>query len=227
MEKLKWIVVLITIIVVLNIGLLYWIYFQLKQQIVDNQKRIDNQTQTETVPDLTVALSPMLSSSCPASCKDQIDQLKKYVTSITPGVIKEVERIVSQPNNMSLVSSPAVKEYYIDFGNGTVDSTDWEDVPGLSKYINTNNYTNIQSVIFEASIRIPTGNGTVYVRLYNVTDGTAVDLSELSSEGSTSTLKQSKAINIAQGNKLYKVQMKNRMDYDVIVDSSRLKIMLQ
>ena len=228
MEKLKWIVIVTLIVVVLNLGLLYWIYYQLKQEVETNTRRSQAQTQVDTADEPKVVTVSAL-GSCPTNCTDQINQLKKVVTAITPGVIREVVQVITQPVAASLVSSTStgIKEYYIDFGSGSVDSTDWVDVPGLSKYINSNNYGDISSVIFEASIRIPTGNGKVSARIYNMTDKTAILSSEVSSEGSTSILKQSSAIPLAVGNKLYQVQMKNTMEFDTRVDSARFKINLK
>lgn len=117
------------------------------------------------------------------------------------------------------------KEYYIPFGAGSLNSLDWQDVPGLQAYIDSTAYQNIKQVIFEVALHIPTGNETVSVRLVNATDGRALAGSELDFNGNTnSILLGSQPITLDYGNKLYKIQMKTQLNYPAILDQSRLHI---
>lgn len=124
-------------------------------------------------------------------------------------------------------SSNAVKEYYVSFGSGTGTSEDWADVSGLQMYIDSSKYPNIQTVTFEASIQIPTGNQQASVRLFNATDKHPVWYSDVSHDGGETKLLFSKPIKLDTGNKLYSVQMKNSLKFQTNVLSSRVHIVLQ
>lgn len=225
MDKLKWVSAIGTIIIVLNLGVLYWISFGLKTQIKDLrniQQEVRNSGSKEIIPQEAPTVFLQDQSLCPKRCVDEINNLKQKVASITPGVIKEIDKTKSTTEEI-----PQVKELTIYFGSGKTLSDDWEDIPGMNAYIDTNNYKNIQSVLFEASLRIPTANGRVYARLYNKSDGRMVYSTEVSSEGPISTLVQSPNISLASGNKLYQIQMKTTMKYESLVDSARVKIVIK
>ena len=125
------------------------------------------------------------------------------------------------------VAAPTVKEFYIPLGGGSNKSSDWVELGGIESVIDMANYPNVKSIIFEASMRIPTANGRVYAKLYNITDQHDVWFSEVSSEGSVSSRTESKNINLAPGRKLYRVMMKSTMSYEAFLDSARIKILLK
>lgn len=121
-------------------------------------------------------------------------------------------------------SGTAVKEYYIAFGSGTSMAYDWTDVTGLSAYVDSTQYGRIKSVVFEASVFIPTGNERAYVRLFNVTDKHPVWFSEVSLEGGQAQLLISQPIILDTGNKLYQVQMRTSLKYQANLAQSRLHV---
>ncbi len=130
-------------------------------------------------------------------------------------------------NYYSLQTTPAPKpsEYYIPFGSGSGNYTDWTDVPGLQAYIDNTAYGKIKSVVFEASLHIPTGNEIASVRLVNDTDGRVIANSELDFNGNTdSVFLSSQPLNLDYGQKLYKVQMKTQLAYPAVLDQSRIHI---
>lgn len=131
--------------------------------------------------------------------------------------------------NTSVVQTSAseAKEYYISFGSGTSNAEDWTDVNGLQAYIDTSKYPNIKSVVFEASVYIPTGNQKAYVRLYNVTDKHPVWFSEVFLDGGQAKLLVSDPITLDSGNKLYSVQMKTSLKFVSELAQSRVRIVLQ
>lgn len=152
---------------------------------------------------------------CPQACLLAIDkaitvptQTPSSSAAVTPGV-------------------SSMKIFYLPLGSGSTKDQDWTDVPGLNAYIDPVNYGKIKSIIFEASLRIPTANGRIYVRLYNKNDKRPVWFSEISSEGSVSTLIQSAPISFEPGNKLYQVQAKTTMSYESFVDFARVKFITE
>lgn len=159
---------------------------------------------------------------CVAKINEIVNLYLKPTNSLSPTLTPAPAKV--QTGQVS--SQPQVaREYYIPFGSGSGSSSDWQDVAGLQAYVDSTSYPNIKSVVFEASLHIPTGNETVGVRLYNATDGRAISGSELNFNGNTnSVFLSSQSISLDYGNKLYKVQMKTQLKYPAILDQSRLHI---
>jgi hypothetical protein len=132
---------------------------------------------------------------------------------------------VTQIIEKQIISTPPtqVKESFIPFGSGTTQNDQWEDITGAEAYIDTNNYSNMQTVYFEVSLHIPTKNGIAYARLYDVTDKHPVWFSDVSTTSDTSQLVSAK-IKLDKGNKHYRVQMKTTLRYPTSLDMARVKI---
>jgi hypothetical protein len=152
--------------------------------------------------------------SCPAACLEAISEAKAPSAQVTP---------VQQP----VTAGPTVKEFYIPLGSGSTTSKSYTGLSGVEGVIDLANYPNIKSIIFEASMRIPTANGRAYAKLYNVTDSHDVWNSEVYAEGSAGYRAESGEINLASGRKLYRVMMKSTVGYEAILDSARIKILLK
>ena len=95
-------------------------------------------------------------------------------------------------------------EFYLDF------NTDY----GKSSYAN-----------WEAFLKVAHGNGTVYARLYDVTNNIAVNGSEVLITNK-SDLNQviSGGLSFWAGNNLYRVQIKSLNSFEVTFGSGRIKI---
>lgn len=157
---------------------------------------------------------------CPKSCISQIyEATASYKLASQPQPAPTA--IPAQQN----AAPSSVKEFFIPFGSGSSSARDWEDIAGIQASVDTANYSNLKSITFEASIRIPTGNEIAYVRLFNVTDKHPVWFSEVSLEGGTPKLLVSKPITLDSGNKTYQVQMKTSLKYQAFFDQARLHIL--
>jgi hypothetical protein len=166
-------------------------------------------------------IAPVALNSCPAGCISEINNATKNATLLI--------NTISTPIPTSTVKSisPAqyfVKEFFIPFGTGSNSSDDWQDIPGLKATLDSGNYKNIKTVTFEATVRIPSGNGIAYVRLFNVTDKHPVWFSDVSVEGGTPQLLVSKPITLDIGNKTYQIQMKTSLKFPAFLDQSRLHV---
>lgn len=115
-------------------------------------------------------------------------------------------------------------EFIITLGSGTNTTDDWVDVVGAGSFIDSTKYGSIKKVVFEATVQIPNGNQTSYVRLYNATDKHPVWSSEMSLEGSEAKLLISQPITLDSGNKLYQVQMKSQLKDKTNLLQSRVRI---
>lgn len=124
------------------------------------------------------------------------------------------------------VTVSGVKEYYLLLGSGNSTSSNWTDVSGLQASINTALYPTIKTATFEVGGHTPTGNETVWVRLYNVTDGYPVPNSDITWEGGGNKFIISSPITIAAGNKTYKVQMKTQLSFVSYIDSAKIHLIL-
>ncbi len=165
----------------------------------------------------TPSPAPLSSSpTCPASCLEIISQ-----SSSSGG--KPVPTATPRPS----YQAPQVKEFYVPLGSGSTTATSWTDIPGAEAYIDPANYGKIKSLTFEASLRVPSGSGRVYARLYNVNDKLGIFESEISGEGTDGIRVESSKLIFSSGNKLYRVQLKTTMGVEGDLDIGRIKILVE
>lgn len=150
---------------------------------------------------------PTPTEACLSSCEAKIDALAKRIDELP----------VSQ-------TAKKTSEYYISLGSGSTKSSVWQDVAGAEAIIDTTNYPSIKSVIFEVFLNIPTANGSVYAKLYNVTDKHDVWFSNVSSEGPVLTKKEA-AITLEPGIKTYRVMGLSTLKYDANIENARIRIL--
>ena len=134
---------------------------------------------------------------------------------------------ITSPINSSaeVNQTSSVKEYFIPFGSGSSNASDWTDVPGLTAQVDFGSYPNIKEIHFEASIGIPTANESASVRLFNVTDKHPVWYSEITLVNGQFI--SSNPVIYDTGSKTYQVQMKTSLQYMANLIQSRLHIILQ
>lgn len=168
---------------------------------------------------------PSDSDTCGQNCKLYIEtateQIRESISAATTS-----SKIVLKPSPTPTPSPSPVRfiETYVPLGGGHTSQDQWEDLKGIEGYINTESYPPMTNVYFEVALKIPTKNGKVSARLYNVTDNHPVWNSEVSTENETSTFIGSRSLQLDPGNKLYRVQLKTSLRYDSILDFSRIKI---
>ncbi|PJE69024.1 hypothetical protein COU96_02020 [Candidatus Shapirobacteria bacterium CG10_big_fil_rev_8_21_14_0_10_38_14] len=195
--------------------LLFFSFVALLNFLILDIKVFRSQEEPSVVTPTT--LSPKIGeiSFCPAACLEAISQ------ATAPAFIQ------TTPTPKPTQAEVMVKELYIPLGSGSTKSVDWVELAGVESVIDAANYPKIKSVIFEASLRIPTANGRVYAKLYNVTDKHDVWFSEVWAEGPLGYRAESGKISLSPGRKLYRVMMKSTMAYEAILDSARIKILLE
>jgi len=205
--------IVVAIIVLALADLLYlnWWVLSNEKQETGNQKQDDVRVITEASP------SPSPVTSVPPSPGASPTVETKTIETKTV-VEKETQTIVQT----------AQREIFIPIGTGSTKKSSYEDLAGLEVTIDTNKYTNIESVVFEASIWVQDGNGKVFAQLYNKTEGHPVWNSEISTSSATGILATSAAITLSSGSKTYKVQAKtNLVEFAAHVDNARIKITLK
>lgn len=154
----------------------------------------------QTNPNVLGVNTKITDQACPQSC---ITKFKEYAVTTSSGA----------------------KEQYISLGTGSGYSSDWIDLAGIEATIDTTQYRKIKTVTFDATVSPQTGNGIVWVRLFNATDKHPVWYSDLSMSGAGPVVLTSKPITLDEGKKLYKVQIKTQLSYPVSVLQSRIHIL--
>lgn len=207
----KFFLILFSVLILINLGYIDMVLFLDKES--DITKKL-NSFNPSPSPTSERPLQKEL-DICPQSCVSQIyEATASNKLAVTPPVIAETKTKVSA----------RVKEFFIPFGSGSGFENDWQDIEGLQAYIDSANFEGIKKVNFEATVRIPTGNQTAYVRLFNKTDKHPVWSSEVSITGGTPALLISEPITLDNGNKLYQVQMKTQLKFLTILDQARIHI---
>ena len=165
---------------------------------------------------IRVTTTPTPVEGCSSSCMAKIDELTRRVDAL-PAVEP------TQISQSALSARGSTKEYYIPLGSGTTKSNVWQDIAGAEAIIDTANYPSIKSVVFEVFLNIPTANGSVYAKLFNVTDKHDVWFSEVISEGPVLTKKEA-TVTLDPGAKTYRVMGLSTLKYDANVENARLRI---
>jgi len=198
----KILLIVIVFLVLLNLAYIDVLTFLEPKSDIDKTSVVQKSVQEEN-------------NVCPQSCVSQIyEATASYkLAATTPAVITKETKAPAR-----------VKEFFIPFGSGSGSASDWQDIEGLQAYIDSTNYEEVKTVTFEASLRIPTGNQTAYVRLFNKTDKHPVWFSEVSLTGGTAQLLISEPITLDKDNKLYQVQMKTQLKYQALLDQARIHI---
>ena len=155
-------------------------------------------------------------TACDDTCQQWI------VEKLQDQIPTPVQREPTIENKQILVP----KEYVIPLGSGATKSKEWEFIPSIEATIDTRNYPPIKSVVLETYLSIPTANGMVYAKLYNVTDKHDVWFSEVSMEADK-VLKKTATIKLEPGSKLYRIMMKSSLGYEAILENAKLRIITE
>ncbi len=213
---LKSALVLVGFVVVINLIILDFNYFQKKEPVVQEAPAPAATETLETSLPFPSSLPISASSGCTTSCKDEIS---KAIATLSALPIK-----TSPP----AVTTKRTFEAYIPVGSGQTANSDWTDIPGAGVYIDMSKYGTVKEVYFEAQLRLPTGNGQVCARLVNKNENVPLSMSEVCSGASKGQLIISPKINLSYGNKLYGVEMKVSMPpYEGILDLGRIKLIYE
>lgn len=202
-------------------------------KLLDNSSKSPKQTEAVTSSEMPkITESPIIQTNpqtCAPSCLAEIDKaiapLKITITSIPRKQTNQVSQTtyVVQPTTATQKTS-SVQEFFIPLGSGSSSAADWSDVTGVKAEVDSGKYGNIQKVLFEASVHVSNANQIVEVRLYNETDKYIVGNSEFLYPSGTAQNFRIAEIQLGQGAKIYKVQMKTQLGYTASLDQARIHI---
>ncbi|OIP57313.1 MAG: hypothetical protein COX79_01025 [Candidatus Levybacteria bacterium CG_4_10_14_0_2_um_filter_36_16] len=193
------------IIIILLANVVYLNFFLLKNKGVANTNISPRKSSVDTI--------------IPSPTQIQAQNQTLSPTPIPPTIAIQ--------NTYRTTTSNTIKDYFIPLGSGTNQSSDWVDVPGAQVAIDLGQYQNVKEVHFEASVTMPTSNGSVYVRLFNVTDKHPVWNSDVSGVGNSIYTLTSPAIIYDKSAKVYQVQMKTQMQVAANLTQSRIHVTLE
>lgn len=160
------------------------------------------------------------SSSQPQSdnpLDSRIEALEAAVISLNSKV-SNLEKATPQ-----MVSSSQTT-VYIPLGSGGYwGNTDWYSLAEYEISLDPSNYPGYKGMQLEVIFRLAEAVGTGYVRLFNVTDNSAVS-GELSTTSTTYGLKTTSSFTLSSGSKTYKLQIKSSQGKDLYIQSARIKV---
>lgn len=151
-------------------------------------------------------------SQCPLSCLNAISEATKS-NSVIGGT------------NQAQTSLP--REYYIPLGSGSTNNNTFKDLTATETVIDPGNYGTIKEAYFIVSLTNSTRNGQVEAQLYNVTDNHPVWGSHVIMNGPASQTITSDKITIDRGSKLYRVELKSTLSFDVSLDNAKVRILAE
>lgn len=194
-----------------------------KQQREDRAAKTEFNSETITTPiSSTTSATP---DSCGTVCQQTIDEKISQAIATISGkeTIKETKAVEKTTKETS-----QAKVIYIPLGgSGFTTSTSWADVGNAEVYFDLSDYPNLSEVRFEGFIKVKSGNGKAFARLYDVTHSIGVQGSNIETTGENFSMVSSDPLAIWRGKNLYRIQVKSLNGYDAYIDSGRIKIILK
>lgn len=163
---------------------------------------------------------------CGEDCRAYIDS-KMTKPSSSPTPIPTPTPPAKQGKALPGKTKTRTVSYVTVPGSGSTMANDWTIVSGSDFYFNPADYPGLVAVYFEVNMKLMTGSGMAYVRLYDSTHGIGVQGSDASTKAGTDTVVESGNISFWQGKNLIKVQIKSLTAESAIYNSGRLRIVTE
>lgn len=146
------------------------------------------------------------------------------ISTLEASVIELKARVsvLEKTNPSSAISSGST--IYIPLGSGGQwNNVDWTILPEYEVSLNPANFPNYTGMTLEVVFRVVDPSGTASIRLYNVTDGSAVS-SQIDTTSSTFSSYSSASFKLATGIKTYRLQIKSTGEKYLIIQTARIKV---
>ncbi len=181
---------------------------------------IENQTTSDINPNQNVSTQSGLIT---------LDDVKRTVSNAIATISADLNSNKTNTQTVYVKSSPqpkALQTVYIPLGGGSsTQSQSWVSLNNNQVYIDFyNDYGSNAYATWDVFTKVDQGNGAAYARIFDLTNGVAVDGSELTTTSSTTTQVSSGQIKLRTGRNLYTVQIKSLNGYTAFIDSARIKI---
>ena len=133
-------------------------------------------------------------------------------------------KVANLEKSSSTQTSSSKSTVYIPLGSGGYwGNTDWYSLAEYEISLDPNNYPGYSGMQLEVIFRLAEASGTGYVRLFNITDNSAIS-SELFTTSTTFGLQTSSSFKLSSGTKVYKLQIKSSGGKDLYIQSARIKV---
>lgn len=216
-----------------NVGVLYYIVLfgdvpEFAQRLDLLERRVDSLVQRET-QNSDQLQSVVKTDGGLVILSDQ--QKQELAELVRDKVAADVDELVADAQAKitedAAAATAKTQEYFIPIGNASVKTSDyaWRDVPVEVEFDRANYGGTVTRVSVEATMRVPTGNGQVQMRLYDTSTG-VVPGSELTGESAGGVFVKSGALSIAAGRRTLRLQMRTSLDYEGIVENARLRVLV-
>jgi hypothetical protein len=191
-----------------NIAYLDWNWIKAKEV---NNSSLQLQPQTQEI---------ISTDECDVNCLKQVNQMVSQALATLSAQPKQSNTKVVTVNQTSKSGTTYIP---LNGSNSTLRN-DWTDLSATDIYIKVEDYGKSPYISFEASLKASHEGGRVYARLFDVTNGIAVDGSELSTDSQSFSSLSTGNLPLWSGNNLYRVQIKSLDNQEVSYSSGRVKI---
>ena len=206
--------VAILVVALLDLAFVNWV-------IIKDQKAqsAQNSTTQETSADKSTGASTSNQDASQSPLPSEETELKQVEALEPKNVIEKETQTIIQT---------AQKEIFIPMGSGSTNSGTFTDLAGTDVTVDTAKYSQIDSVVFEASIWVVGSNGRAWAQITNVNEKNPLIESQISGTGGTGEVKASGKIPFPSGAKTYRIQAKTDItNFAAHVENARLKITLK
>ena len=201
-------------VALLDLAFVNWVI--LKEQ---KEQSAQNSTTQAISADKSAGASASSQEDSPSPSPSEETELKQVEALEPKNVIEKETQTIIQT---------AQKEIFIPMGSGSTTSGTFTDLTGTDVTVDTAKYSQIDSVVFEASIWVTGGNGRAYAQITNVNEKNPLIESQISGITGTGEVKTSGKIPFPSGAKTYRIQAKTDItNFAAHVENARLKITLK
>jgi hypothetical protein len=218
----------------LGSSIVSWVLFSRQEsvlQAVRNQVELLQEEKAEVSNGSTAIPSPKIettgSSKLSASVSSQIQKVESEVTQLDARLDK-IELTKSAPvqtKQVTVNQTSGAKEAVIFLGSGQTYNREWTDVLGTNTTINTQNYTKIKAVYFEANIAIE--GGEAFARLVNKTTGGIYFDSEVKNNMNIARWITAGPLYLSPASNEYEVQIRSSSGELAQLQGARIRIVME
>ncbi len=135
--------------------------------------------------------------------------------------VSALEKATPAPASSGTSSKATI---YIPLGSGgTSELTDWSSLNTFQITLDPSQYPGYTSMQLEVNMRLNQPGGTLYSRLYNLSDSSAKS-SEITTTSTSSNVVSSSTFNLSSGSKTYILQAKTSDGSIGFLDYARIKV---